>query len=43
LLWLCADPLNDGLNFCDEATGQLHITRGEPITRFKQFSSRRRG
>ena len=42
LLWLCADPLNDCLNFCDEAVGRLHITRGVPIARFKQFSSRRR-
>ena len=36
LLWLGADPLHDGLNFCDEAIGQLHITRGVPIARFKQ-------
>ena len=42
LLWLCADPLNDGPNFSDEAIGQLHITRGVSIARFKQFSSRRR-
>ena len=42
LLWLCADPLNDGLSFCDEAIGQLHIARGVPIARFKQLSSRRR-
>ena len=39
LLWLCADPLNDGLNFCGEPIGQLHITRAVPIARFKQFSS----
>jgi len=41
LLCLCADPLNGGLDFCAEAIGQLDITRGVPIARFKQFSSRR--
>jgi hypothetical protein len=25
LLWLCAYALNDGLNFCNETIGQLHI------------------
>ena len=39
---LCADPLNDDLNFYGEPIGRLHITRAVPIARFKQFSSRRR-
>jgi len=34
LLWLCANPLNDSLNFYDKAIGQLHITRGVSIARF---------
>ena len=42
LLWLCANPLNNSLNFYDKAIGQLHITRGVSIAPFKQFGSRRR-